>query len=115
MAHKSELASFSAPSTCLLQEEQIHKAFPSPRVVICPESPRADPSLQAGTFGLQDSLPYLTAGMRAVVQDCVSKSFTSAELRTWNMLSRWVPAYEGFPCGDCAEREPPIRSDQPPS
>lgn len=61
-------------------------------MVICPESPRADPSLSQGTFRIQDSLPYLTAGMRAVVQDCVSKSFTSAELRTWNMLSRSVLA-----------------------
>ncbi|XP_037795805.1 glycerol-3-phosphate acyltransferase 3-like [Penaeus monodon] len=69
-------------------DQEDEEDFDDEGVVICPEFPRADPSLQAGTFGLQDSLPYLTAGMRAVVQDCVSKSFTSAELRTWNMLSR---------------------------
>lgn len=57
-------------------------------VVICPESPRAEPASPEGSFRFQDPLPYLAAGMRAVVQDCVSKSFTSAELRTWNMLSR---------------------------
>nr|XP_053636384.1 glycerol-3-phosphate acyltransferase 3-like [Cherax quadricarinatus] len=58
------------------------------RVVICPESPRAESSSSMGSFSFQDPMPYLAAGMRAVVQDCVSKSFTPAELRTWNMLSR---------------------------
>ncbi|KAG0718308.1 Glycerol-3-phosphate acyltransferase 3 [Chionoecetes opilio] len=58
------------------------------RVVICPESPRAEPASPEGSFQFQDPLPYLAAGMRAVVSDCVTKSFTSAELRTWNMLSR---------------------------
>ncbi|MPC49412.1 Glycerol-3-phosphate acyltransferase 3 [Portunus trituberculatus] len=57
-------------------------------VVICPESPRAVPGSAEGSFRFQDPLPYLSAGMRAVVSDCVTKSFTSAELRTWNMLSR---------------------------
>ncbi|KAG0718310.1 Glycerol-3-phosphate acyltransferase 3 [Chionoecetes opilio] len=57
-------------------------------VVICPESPRAEPASPEGSFQFQDPLPYLAAGMRAVVSDCVTKSFTSAELRTWNMLSR---------------------------
>ncbi|XP_069976392.1 glycerol-3-phosphate acyltransferase 3 [Penaeus vannamei] len=57
-------------------------------LVICPESPRAGSSSPSGKFEFQDSLPYVVAGMRAVVQDCVSKSFSSAELRTWNMLSR---------------------------
>ncbi|XP_042891966.1 glycerol-3-phosphate acyltransferase 3-like [Penaeus japonicus] len=57
-------------------------------LVICPESPRAGSTSPTGKFEFQDSLPYIVAGMRAVVQDCVSKSFSSAELRTWNMLSR---------------------------
>lgn len=112
-SHNSAFASFLAPSAARLQDEQTRKAFLSPRLVICPESPRADPSLHPGTFELHDTLPYLTAGMRAVVQDCVSKSFTSAELRTWNMLSRWVPAQGGFPCEEGAERGPPVRSDRP--
>lgn len=58
------------------------------RVVICPESPQAEPAPPDGSFKFQDPLPYLAAGIRAIVSDCVSKSFTSAELRTWNMLSR---------------------------
>ncbi|XP_071541456.1 glycerol-3-phosphate acyltransferase 3-like isoform X2 [Panulirus ornatus] len=58
-------------------------------VVICPEAPQVKGfDSTVGSFGFQDSMPYLAAGMRAVVQDCVSRSFTSAELRTWNMLSR---------------------------
>ncbi|XP_027220637.1 glycerol-3-phosphate acyltransferase 3-like [Penaeus vannamei] len=69
-------------------DQEDEEDFDDEGLVICPESPRADPSLHPGTFELHDTLPYLTAGMRAVVQDCVSKSFTSAELRTWNMLSR---------------------------
>lgn len=60
----------------------------SDRVVIDPEFPRAEPGSPDGSFKFQDPLVYLAAGMRAVVSDCVTKSFTSAELRTWNMLSR---------------------------
>lgn len=58
-------------------------------VVIDPESPRAGHlESTTGSFGFQDPMAYMAAGMRAVVQDCVNQSFTSAELRTWNMLSR---------------------------
>lgn len=57
-------------------------------LVICPESPRLGSLSQEGSYTFEDSMPYLAAGMRAVVQDCVNKSFSPAELRTWNMLSR---------------------------
>ncbi|KAK8394623.1 hypothetical protein O3P69_005823 [Scylla paramamosain] len=68
--------------------DEVHEAKDSDRVVIDPESPKAEPGSPDGSFKFQDPLPYLAAGMRAVVSDCVTKSFTSAELRTWNMLSR---------------------------
>ncbi|XP_063879298.1 glycerol-3-phosphate acyltransferase 3-like isoform X1 [Scylla paramamosain] len=71
------------------EEEEDEAATSSDEeVVICPESPRAVPASHEGSFRFEDPLPYLAAGMRAVVSDCVTKSFTSAELRTWNMLSR---------------------------
>ncbi|XP_071541457.1 glycerol-3-phosphate acyltransferase 3-like [Panulirus ornatus] len=57
-------------------------------VVICPEAPRAEPASPPGSFSLQDTIPYLMAGMKVVVHDSIRKSFLSAELRTWNMLSR---------------------------
>ncbi|XP_042216272.1 glycerol-3-phosphate acyltransferase 3-like [Homarus americanus] len=58
-------------------------------VVICPEAPRAGGvDSPSGSFRFQDPMAYMAAGMRAVVQDCVSQSFTPAELRTWNMMSR---------------------------
>ncbi|XP_069944891.1 glycerol-3-phosphate acyltransferase 3-like isoform X4 [Cherax quadricarinatus] len=69
-------------------EEEEDEPVENGGVVICPESPRAESSSSMGSFSFQDPMPYLAAGMRAVVQDCVSKSFTPAELRTWNMLSR---------------------------
>lgn len=56
--------------------------------VIDPESPHAGSYSHEGSYAFEDAMPYMAAGMRAVVQDCVNKSFSPAELRTWNMLSR---------------------------
>ncbi|CAL4061621.1 unnamed protein product, partial [Meganyctiphanes norvegica] len=58
-------------------------------VVIDPEAPRAPLSSSTpGQFSLEEPMPYLAAGMRAIVQDCIGKSFSPEELKTWNMLSR---------------------------
>nr|XP_045596017.1 glycerol-3-phosphate acyltransferase 3-like [Procambarus clarkii] len=70
------------------EEEEEEDLSENNGVVICPESPRAESASSTGSFSFQDPMPYLAAGMRAIVEDCVSKSFTPAELRTWNMLSR---------------------------
>ncbi|XP_066982021.1 glycerol-3-phosphate acyltransferase 3-like isoform X3 [Macrobrachium rosenbergii] len=59
-------------------------------VVISSESPSAGSVSATGSFSFQDAIPYITAGMRAVVQDCVLTSFTKPELHTWNMLSRTI-------------------------
>ena len=43
---------------------------------------------RGGSFALEDPMPYTTAGIRSIVDDCVSSAFTSEELNTWNMLTR---------------------------
>lgn len=70
------------------EDEVLTSDDDSDGLIICSESPSAGSVSATGSFTLQDAVPYVTAGMRAVVQDCVLTSFTKAELRTWNMLSR---------------------------
>ena len=61
------------------------------RVVICPESPKTNHGndIHTGEYQLHETMPYMAAAVSAIVSDCVSRSFTSEELRTWNMLSRY--------------------------
>ncbi|KAB7495540.1 Glycerol-3-phosphate acyltransferase 4 [Armadillidium nasatum] len=65
------------------------------RVVISPETPvfKKDPS-KTGHFHFEDPLPYISVGMQAIVEDIVGKTFTPAELSTWNMLSRTKRKYK---------------------
>ncbi|XP_042216275.1 glycerol-3-phosphate acyltransferase 3-like isoform X2 [Homarus americanus] len=73
-----------------LEEEEEEGEEEEDGVVICPEAPRAGGvDSPSGSFRFQDPMAYMAAGMRAVVQDCVSQSFSPAELRTWNMMSRF--------------------------
>ncbi|KAF2361409.1 Phospholipid/glycerol acyltransferase, partial [Trinorchestia longiramus] len=41
-------------------------------------------------FSLDALMVYLSAGIRAVVDDCVNKSFSREQLKTWNLLSRTI-------------------------
>ncbi|XP_068250549.1 glycerol-3-phosphate acyltransferase 3-like [Palaemon carinicauda] len=70
------------------EEEDLNKDNVDTSAIIDPESPHAGSYSNEGSYAFEDAMPYMAAGMRAVVQDCVNRSFSPSELRTWNMLSR---------------------------
>ncbi|XP_065221461.1 glycerol-3-phosphate acyltransferase 4-like [Planococcus citri] len=43
------------------------------------------------TYDLSDAIPYIKAGIEAIVEDQITSRFEAEELRTWNLLTRKNP------------------------
>lgn len=56
----------------------------------CPECGSTTPDQTIPRFPLDAPMLYISAGVRAILDDCVNSSFSPEQLKTWNLLSRTI-------------------------